>query len=462
MPVNAGKIFRRLLIVPPILVGALLIAWQISGRSAPEQSPPSETARPIRFIEVVAGDYVPRALGYGYVQPGKVWEAAAEVAGKIVYRHPDLERGRVLAAGTLILRIDPTDYDLAVTRGKAGLESIAAQLNEISVREANTTALLSIERRALILAEADFDRKKTLLARGNASQSSADQSESALLAQGQRVQDLQNQLALIPAERRLLEADGALKEAELAQAELDLTRTEIRLPFDARIAEVATEEMQFAAVNQKLVVADSVNVAEISAQMAFDHVRPLVPVGHDLGALNVPSLSNLPRQWNLSARVRLRTGELNAAWEARFDRVSDTVDSQTRTIGFIVAVDDPYKKVIPGTRPPLIKNMFVEVELRTPVRPGYIVAPRVALHAGPKGEAAVYLANGDNRLEIRPVVTGAAQSDFVVIREGLTPGERLVVSDLVPAIQGMLLAPRADEALAARLRDQAAGKTPLR
>ncbi len=455
-------IFKRLLILPPILAGAMLIAWQISGRPAPEQSQPSETARPIRFIVAAAGDYVPRALGYGYVKPGKVWEAVAEVAGKIVYRHPDLERGRRLNAGTVILRIDPTDYELAVTRAKAGLEGVAARLNEIAVRDANTTALLGIQRRALALAEADLDRKKKLMAKGNASQASVDLSESTLLARRQGVQDLQNLLALNPAERRVLEADRALKEVELAQAKLDLARTAIHLPFDARIAEVTTEETQFAAVNQTLVLADSVDVAEISAQMAFDHVRSLVPPGQELGALNAPGLSGLPRHWGLSASVRLRTGGLSAAWEARFERVSDAVETQTRTIGFIVAVDDPYRKIIPGIRPPLIKNMFVEVELRTPARPGTIVAPRAALHDGPQGGPAVYLATADNRLEIRPVATGAAQSDFIVVREGLAPGDRLIVSDLAPAIQGMLLAPRRDDTLATRLRDQAAGKTSLR
>lgn len=47
-------------------------------------------------------DFVPRALGYGYVQPGKVWEAVAEVSGKIAYRHPELERGRLLPEATEI------------------------------------------------------------------------------------------------------------------------------------------------------------------------------------------------------------------------------------------------------------------------------------------------------------------------------------------------------------------------
>ncbi len=460
--VPTGSVVRRLLVIPPILAGAALIAWQLGGRTAPEQAAPAETVRSVRVIEVAATDFVPRALGFGFAQPGAVWEAVSQVAGKIVYRHPDLERGRVLPAGTTILRLDPTDYELAVARGRAGLDSLAAQLDELTTREDNTKALLAIERRAATLAEADLERKAALLAKGNASQATVDQAESSYLARREKVRELENQLALMPAERRLREAEQALRQAELEQAALDLARTEIRLPFDARIAEAAIEETQFAAVNQTLAVADSIDVAEVSAQMAFDHVRALVPPGQEIGALSVPSLSVLPRRWGLSARVRMRIGELDAAWDARLDRISDTVDPQTRTIGFIVAVDDPYRQAIPGIRPPLIKNMFVEVELRAPARPDRIVVPRVALHVRAEGGPAVYLAGPDDRLEIRSVQAGAAQSDFVVIEAGLAAGERVVVSDLVPAIEGMALAPRADPKLAHRLREQAAGRSELR
>ena len=440
----------------------MLIVWQIAGRTEPEQAEPIEAARPVRVIEVARGDFVPRALGYGYVQPGSVWDAVAEVAGKVVYRHPDLERGRVLEAGTVILRIDPTDYELAVARNRAALDGVAAQLAELAIRETNTKSLLAIERRALDLSEDDAERKAALLARGNTSQAVADQAEAAVLAQRQEVQNLENQLRLVPAERRLLEADRALKQVQLREAERDLARTEIRLPFDARIADVPIEEAQSAAVNQTLAVADSIDVAEVPAQLAIEHIRPLIPAGQELSSMSVASLSVLPRRWGIEATVRLRAGDMTAEWDARFDRIGDTVDPQTRTIGFIVAVDDPYRKVIPGVRPPLIKNMYVEVELRSAVRPERIVVPRVAVNAGPEGRPVVYLAGADDRLAIRAVSLGPAQSDFVVVEAGLDGGERVVVSDLVPAIEGMLLAPRPDPALAARVLGQAAGLAEVR
>jgi hypothetical protein len=44
------------------------------------------------------------------------------------------------------------------------------------------------------------------------------------------------------------------------------------------------------------------------------------------------------------------------------------------------------------------------------------------------------------------------QENYSVIASGLTPGERVVVSDLIPAVSGMLLRPRIDEELSAQLR----------
>ena len=453
---------RALLIAPPVVIGIAVLAWQLSGRKAPEQAEAEETARPVRIIEAAPGDFVPRALGYGYVQPGTVWEAVAQVAGKVVYRHPDLERGRLLAAGSDLLHIDPANYELAVARIEANVEAVQAELEELEVRRTNTGSSLEILRRALALAEQDLARKRKLVAKGNISQTAVDEAESAVLNERRQIQDLQNQLNVLPAEQRVLEANLALNEAQLEEARLDLERTVIRLPFEARIAEVLAEATQFVSAGQKLAVADSIDLAEITAQIALNHMRPLVPTGYDLSSLSAEEISAMPLRWGFAAKVRLVAGDFAATWDARFDRISDMVDPQTRTLGLVVAVDEPYRSAIPGQRPPLTKNMYVEVEIRGAPQAGRIAVPRVAVHRGPDGGAVVYLAGPGDRLAFRPVVLGPTQSDFVIVREGLEGGERVVVSDLVPAIEGMLLAPRLDEVLEKALAAQSSGAGELR
>ena len=453
---------RTLLILPPILVGLLVLVWQFAGREGPQQEPPREVARAVRVVEVRATTFVPRALGHGFVQPDRVWDAVAQVEGRVAARHPLLERGQILEAGSELLRIDPTDYELALARAEADLASIRAQLAELEVEEGNLQASLEIERRALVIAERELARQKQLRTKGNVSQARVDESENALLQQRQKAQDLENQLGLLPSRRAVLQASERQSEAVLSEARVDLERTVIRLPFAARIAEVEVETAQFVRSGDRLVVADSIDSAEIAVQLPLERMRPLVPQDLDISGLSIAELREVARKMGFRALVRLPQAEFTLPWEARFDRTSDTIDPTTRTLGVMVVVDEPYRSVLPGRRPPLTKNMFVQVELSGRERADTIVIPRIALHDAGSGTPVVYLAGADDRLLRRPVAPGPAQGDVVVIEEGLAPGERVVVTDLVPAIEGMLLAPVLDEALMKQVASGAAGAGSVR
>lgn len=432
--------WRRLLLVPPVVVGVAVLALQLSGRETPEQGAAREVARPVRVIEATPVDFVPRAVGYGFAEPGSVWNAVAQVGGTVSERHPDLEAGRLFDAGTVIFRIDPADYELGVAQIEASIQSVEAELAELGINEQNTRVSLDIERRMVGLAEDDLARKQSLLQRGNVSESVVDEAERTVLLARQKVQELENQLNVLPARRQVLEATVAFNQARLAEARLDLQRTVIAVPFDARIGEVHAEQNQYVGVGEVLAVADSIDVAEITAQVPIEQMAELVRGDVDLRRLSASEIGRVPERLGLDARVHLRTGGVTASWGARVDRISPSLDPKTRTVGVVVVVDEPYRQAVPGEKPPLIKNMYVQVDLTGPPRPDRIVIPRVALHGSPDAPL-VYIADGENRLVVRPVVAGPAQGDVVVIRSGVAPGERVVVTDLIPAIDGMLLAP---------------------
>ena len=122
----------------------------------------------------------------------------------------------------------------------------------------------------------------------------------------------------------------------------------------------------------------------------------------------------------------------------------------------MVAVDDPYKHAVPGERPPLAPGMFCEVELRAKPRSNQVVVPRTVIR-----NRHVYVLNKENRLESRQVEIAFAQGGFASIKSGLTPGERLVVSDPTPAVEGMLVEPTLDETLLQSLIAEAEGEVPL-
>ena len=448
---------RLLLFLAPVAVGAAVIGYAANVREGPQRLPPEERTTPARVVTAPAVDVVPRALGYGSVRPGRVWEAVAQVGGSVVYRHPELEKGAILRAGTELLRIDPTDYRLAVAQIEANIRSTEAQLAVIDVRASNAKRSLAIEERSIGLARKEFERKQRLARQGTISQAAVDQEERGVLVGEQAVQNLRNSMRLLPAERSVLEATLDQLEAQLETARRNLQRTRIVAPFHCRIAEVNVERAQFAGQGKVLVVADSLDVAEVTAQVPIGTMLTLVPRDLDLPLDAGAPMPRLRDVAGLEAIVRLRTGRGAAEWPARFSRMSDTVDRRTRTVGVIVAVDDPYRQVVPGERPPLVKNMYVEVEIRGRPRPGAVVVPRGALHGGE-----VRVAGPDGRLRIREVEADFLQADFVVVRSGLEAGERVVVSDLPFAVDGMRLDPVEDEEARAALVAEAAGRDPVR
>jgi multidrug efflux pump subunit AcrA (membrane-fusion protein) len=48
------------------------------------------------------------------------------------------------------------------------------------------------------------------------------------------------------------------------------------------------------------------------------------------------------------------SGLPGAVWEARVLRISEAIDATRQTLGIVVGVDNPYQKIIPGVRPPLL------------------------------------------------------------------------------------------------------------
>ncbi|WP_457674074.1 efflux RND transporter periplasmic adaptor subunit, partial [Thiolapillus sp.] len=148
---------------------------------------------------------------------------------------------------------------------------------------------------------------------------------------------------------------------------------------------------------------------------------------------------NLVDSMKLEARVRLVGFPEAAHWQGRLLRISESVDPRRDTVGLVVQVDKPYDNVIPGERPPLLKGMFASVTFHAPAR-SLLVIPRKAVHEG-----RVYVAGDDNRLRIRPVDILYRQGEFVVLKGGLKEGERIVISDVIPVIEGLPLKPLPDE-----------------
>ena len=445
------KLSGKLLIIPPIALGLLIIVLVVSFRRGPQRQEVREHITPARTIRVETMTFQPRAIGYGPVQPERVWRAIAQVGGTIVTLNPKLEAGVMLPADSLVARIDPTEYELAVAQQSSQVRSADAQLAQLALEEENLKRTLTLEQKNLALSEADLKRNIKLIESNNVSETVLERIERDVVGQRLRVQAIQSNLDLIPARRDQLNTQKDLAESRLADSRRRLGLTEIRTPYDCRIEVKNVMEGEVVAPGTVLIVADSIDRAEIEARFSIEQLAPLLPDGieplQEYGLESGKIFQNL----GLKAVVRLKAGRINPEWEARVSRSLASLDPKTRTNGIIVTVDEPYRKAVTGIRPPLVKGMFCEVELSGEPRRRLLI-PRNALHGD-----RVYTIDGENRLRFTPVVIGGEQGNLAWITGGLNEGDRLVVTDLVPAIEGMLLEARPDEELQQRLADEANG-----
>jgi multidrug efflux pump subunit AcrA (membrane-fusion protein) len=422
-----------LLALVPIALGAALAAWLIANAPGPARIDGAPPALAVRVAPVERADLQPVVRGWGAVRAAETWTAAAEVRGQVVWRHPDLEAGRLIAAGTEVLRIDPADYALAIAQAEADLMALDAEARQIATEAENTGRVLALEEDRLRLAEADLVRIRDLVAQGANPQARADEAERAVLQVRRTVIELRNALSLIPSREARSAAQRARTQAALARAQRDLDHTVLVAPFALRVTDVAVDLFQPVSLGQVLIRGDGLERAEVVVQVplpAFQRLLfPFDRSGDPLAALREGPAARL------AARLH-PLSDPTQVWQAEVTRIEGALDPRARSVPVVVSVARPYADAAPPLRMPLVPNLQVEVTLTGPSLAGVVTIPESALHGGH-----VYLATPDDRLELRPVSPAFRQDGRVVIRDGLAEGERLVLDDIAPALPGMALNP---------------------
>jgi RND family efflux transporter MFP subunit len=444
---------KRWLSLLPAMVAVLVVAILVRTRSGPEVKAEGEIGIPLRVIDVPVVNLVPRVQGNGLAEPARIWRAVAQVKGRIVSTAPQLDAGMLVQQGKELARIDPADYELAVARLQAAIAETRARLEELAAEQRHKEASLKIEKESLVLAEASLQRKRAALAKRAVSPDEVDREARNVLKQQQTIQALENALGLLPTRRKTLEAVLASHAANLELAELDLARTVIEAPFDCRLAEIHIEQGQFVSAGQALFEAHGIAAVEVEAKLRPEQLRTLLDAGKRKALESGLTMEALRGVFDLEVAIRVQSGEWEAVWPARFDRIREGVDPHTRAINVVAVVEDPYGKVVPGIRPALVRGMYCEMELRAPARPGSIVLPRSAVH----GKQA-YVLDSDSRLRKKAVEIAFYQEGLAVVANGLAGGEMLVVSDPVAAIEGMKINAVPDPDLRRTLTEQAEGE----
>ena len=408
-------------------------------------------------VEVITVDTIPfqaSVTAYGGVEPSILLKGMAEVSGKASYVNPRLKQGNTLPSGTTVIRIDPQDFKLTLKQTQADLAANKSALKQLEAEEKSTTQSLALAQQNLLVGEKELARVKGIFDKGMVARSAVDGEEQKVLQLKQQVEQLQGQLNSFESRRASIQAQIDRAEQIVKGKQTNLGRTEIKLPFNARIGKVSIEKDEFVAAGTPLFEALDINGVEINAQIPMLQMAGLLShiKGNTVAEIPLLNMESALKSLNLRATVRLIGGLPFARWDARVLRFSEAIDPTRRTVGIVVGVDKPYEDMIVGKRPPLLKGMYTAVEISAPISQAMVI-PRKAIH-----ENRVYVADSNNKLVIKPVSVEFQQNTLAIISTGLNNGDKLIINDLIPVIEGMPLEPINDSAYEAKLRNLAKGE----
>lgn len=319
----------------------------------------------------------------GSVTPRTESDLVPEVAGRVTWMSPSLVAGGFFAEGETLLRIDPIDYRVARDRAQAAADARQSE-QRVTARQ--------------------LARSRQLAGDG--------------LISAREQETAENAAALAAASLR----EGA---AALEQAERDLERTALLAPFAGRVREEQVDVGQFVSRGTSIGKIYAVDWAEVRLPITADDVAFLsLPLDYrdETAAAGGPAVV-----------VRARFAGAEHAWEGRVVRTEGELDPRSRMVHVVARVEDPYGRGSAAGRPPLAVGMFVEAEIQGRTVPEVIVLPRAAL----RGTHEVLVVDGDDRLRLRAVDVLRRDGDRVVIRAGLTAGDRVCLSQLEAFVDGM-------------------------
>ena len=386
----------RLLLPMAVLITAAAVSlWLLE--TSPQAKPHSRErhATLVTVRTVAYGPQLTVVTGMGTVSAACTVDLRPQVSGEIIALNGNLEPGGYLRRGDVLIKIDPTDYRLAVRQLAT---DVARAESDLQLEQGNQLVAL---KEYTLLGEAVSDAEKALMLR--------------------RPQ-LENLKATLEAAR-----------AKLEQARVDLARTEIKAPFNAVV--------QSRTVNVGTRAGDTTVLGTLVGTDAY-WVEAAVPVSR-LRWIRIPQTEK-----DKGALVRVYDAN---AWgegvyrEGRVMRLEADLEEQGRMARLLIRVDDPLS-LQPGNagQPRLLIGSYVRVEIQGVSVPQAAAIERKFIHNG----SSVWVMDTAGTLAIRPVEIIFRGQDHMLVTGGVEPGDQLVTTDLAVPVEGMAL--RTADAVAGR------------
>lgn len=373
----------RKFIIPATVVLISVLGAVTLLATSPQLMPSSSQPVPttVRTLEVTPAPMQLMVHSQGTAEPSTESNLIPEVSGRVVRKSPSLVAGGYFEQGDVLLELDAEDYRNTVDRARSTLTRADAEYAH---------------------ARYEFQRHKELESRQLVSRSL-----------------MENTLRSF----RVAEAARNDSRVALEQAQRDLTRTKIFAPFTGLVRTEQVDIGQFVSRG-----------ASIATIYATDFIEVRLPLAdRQLAFLDVPI--GVHGQFPSDARPRVELSANYAGrkytWHGEIVRTEAEIDMKSRMVHVIARVDNAAQET------PLAVGLYVEAAIVGALAEDIIVLPRNALRTGNQ----VLIVDHENKLRFRDVTPLRLYRDEVLIQSGLEAGERVCISPIQTAIDGMLVDP---------------------
>jgi len=398
--------FKRVALVPIAILGLGIIAVYFLWLTRPQAAPaPVEVALPLIRVQTLGPEPLQLFVhAQGTVAPRTESELKAQVSGEVVWVSPSLAPGGFFDAGDPLLKLSPVDYEADLESARAFLARAESEAKR---------------------ARKDRNRQRRLADRSVASQARIDDAENAA---------------------RISEASLREARARLGRAERDLERTELYAPYSGRVRAEQVDLGQFVSRGEPLALIYAVDYAEVRLPIPDRELRYLdVPLGYrDSGERREPLTDEaypigelaevgLEEAYGPLVILKAEFAGKSHEWPGRIVRTEGELDPKSRMVTVVARVKDPYARKQAPSRPPLSVGLFVDAQISGLRLAEALVIPRSALRDGDQ----VLVLDEEDRVHYRPIKVLRTEREIVVVEDGLEAGERIAVSPMPDAVEGM-------------------------
>ncbi len=413
-----GGLFKTIRVFVVLFIALVIAVVLVILRPRAERQVPVDKGLLVEVLPAKTEDVEMVVESFGTVAPREALKLVAQVHGQIVALDPAFKEGGFVQEKTRLIQIDPRTYRLAVERRKVQIKQAEAELKRLKQEVVNLKARMKIAGSDVKLARNEYLRLKKLIDRKVIAQSQLDKSEQAYLASQERLQALDNQMALTDPQKEQLIAARDMARVMHQEAKLDLERSSIVAPFEGWVLEKAIEVGQYVNIGQQLGKIYSAGELDIEVRIP---AKDLKWFPADMG-----------QETPLLADVVFKNAGNEHIWRGRVARIKAMMDERTRTLPMVIEVDETPATERPQNPFGLRPGMFVTVRIKGKKIQNVFVLPRYLVYPGD----VVYTVK-DDTLKSNRVKILRGYKDTVIIGDGLSEGALIVKSPLSSPMDGM-------------------------